>query len=247
MYFIAKTTTWLSGVVCLTVLGLSIYPGWLQDLLYWSIILGLFASPILVGILAFFLFTQYRRGIFRTSRVPKFYAIVTLVRSSSKCSVIGASVAILARRSKQANLHDSSMQTNAARSRRNPPGRYKFAMTALSMLLTTYTILKLYLPRRFAFAACRGSFQQIVDEGVEDEFEFNQSIGPYKINDCFVDERGGTFFRVHSGGDGIGPDIMSYGFCYKPNRHGTPFGASGYRTYPLGEGWYWFQASDDFF
>ena len=55
-----------------------------------------------------------------------------LVRSSSKCSVIGASVAILARRSKQANLHDSSMQTNAARSRRNPPGRYKFAMTALS-------------------------------------------------------------------------------------------------------------------
>ena len=46
---------------------------------------------------------------------------VVLVRSSSKCRVIGASVAILARRSKQANLHDSSMQTNAARSRRNPP------------------------------------------------------------------------------------------------------------------------------
>ena len=54
-----------------------------------------------------------------------------LVRSSSKCRVIGASVAILARRSKQANLHDSSMQTNTARSRRNPPGRYRFAMTAL--------------------------------------------------------------------------------------------------------------------
>ena len=55
-----------------------------------------------------------------------------LVRSSSKCRVIGASVAILARRSKQANLHDSSMQTNAARSGRNPPGRYKCAMTALN-------------------------------------------------------------------------------------------------------------------
>ena len=185
MYFIAKTTTWLNGVVCLTVLGLSIYPGWLQDLLYWSIILGLFASPILVGILAFFLFTQYRRGNFRVKRVAWNCAIVTL-----------------------------------------------------SMLFTTYVILKLYVPRRFAFAACRGSFQQIVDEGVEDGFECNQSIGPFKINDCLVDERGGTFFRVHSGGDGVGPDIMSYGFCYKPNRHGTPFGASGYRTYPLGEGWY---------
>ena len=44
------------------------------------------------------------------------------MRSSSQCRVIGASVAILARRSKQANLHDSSMQTNAARSGRNPPG-----------------------------------------------------------------------------------------------------------------------------
>ena len=57
-------------------------------------------------------------------RLPEDCSFV-LVRSSSQCSVIGASVAILARRSKQANLHDSSMQTNAARSRRNPPGRYK--------------------------------------------------------------------------------------------------------------------------
>ena len=57
-----------------------------------------------------------------------------LERSSSSCSVIGASVAILARRSKQANLHDSSMETNAVRSRRNPPGRDRFAITALKDL-----------------------------------------------------------------------------------------------------------------
>ena len=63
------------------------------------------------------------------------------MRSSSKCRVIGASAAILARRSKQANLHDSSMQTNAARSRRNPPGRDKFAMNALEEPLLLFVII----------------------------------------------------------------------------------------------------------
>ena len=69
-----------------------------------------------------------------TTGIPAESRSSRLVRSSSKCRVIGASVAILARRSKQANLHDSSMQTNAARSGRNPPGRYKFAMTALERI-----------------------------------------------------------------------------------------------------------------
>ena len=68
--------------------------------------------------------------------VPIRHPLIILVRSSSKCRVIGASVAILARRSKQANLHDSSMQTNGARSQRNPPGRDKFAMTALVAFLS---------------------------------------------------------------------------------------------------------------
>ena len=39
---------------------------------------------------------------------------------------------------------------------------------------------------------------------------------------------------------------MSYGFAYRPNRQGSPFGAARYGVWRLsGSDWYWFRASDD--
>ena len=67
------------------------------------------------------------------------------------------------------------------------------------------------------------------------------------VDEYTADPRGGVYFRVHRGHDGIGPDVMSYGFVYKPNRIGTPFGAAGYHLFRLGNDWYWFRASDDWF
>ncbi len=122
---------------------------------------------------------------------------------------------------------------------------WRYATVTLLMLITTYCALRLYIPRRVAFAACRSSFQRLVDEGAVNDREFNRRIGPYRIDECLVDERGGTYFRVYSSLDGIGPDEMSYGFCHEPNPDGSPFGAADYQTFRLGNGWYWFRASND--
>lgn len=80
------------------------------------------------------------------------------------------------------------------------------------------------------------------------EFEgvaLNRRLGAYEVDEYAADPRGGVFFRVHIGFDGISPDRMSYGFAFKPNRQGTPFGAARYRVYRLGGDWYWFHASND--
>jgi hypothetical protein len=46
--------------------------------------------------------------------------------------------------------------------------------------------------------------------------------------------------------DGIGPDTMSYGFAFKPNPEGTPFGRSGYSYSHVVGDWYVFSASNDY-
>ena len=73
----------------------------------------------------------------------------------------------------------------------------------------------------------------------------NRRLGIFQVDEYAADPRGGVYVRVHSGGDGLGPDIMSYGFAYQPNSKGTPFGAAEYQTFAIGRGWYWFRASDD--
>jgi hypothetical protein len=54
-----------------------------------------------------------------------------------------------------------------------------------------------------------------------------------------------TFFRTHTGPDGLGPDQTSYGFAFRPNDQGTPFGNAHYQHHHLFGGWYAFAASND--
>lgn len=194
MSLLGKIILVATAIVCAIALAISIYPGWLNDLFFFAVLLGIFVAPVILIVLAVIAFIQYQRGNVLRVRIP-----------------------------------------------------WKHAAITLAMLFITYTALRFYIPRRIAFASYRSSFQQLVDGGVVDDREFDRRIGPYYIDACLVDDRGGLYFRVYSGAAGIGPDVMSYGFCYNPNRDGSPFGAAQYRTFRLGDGWYWFRASDDWF
>lgn len=119
---------------------------------------------------------------------------------------------------------------------------------AFAILICTYILLKLYVPRRIAFELSRDAFEQVVSETRPSNLHATfprQRVGIYKVDEYATDPRGGIYFRVHTGFDGIGPDQMSYGFVHKPNQEGTPFGAAGYRLFSLGSDWYWFRASND--
>ena len=121
---------------------------------------------------------------------------------------------------------------------------------AAAILLSTFVLVLFYVPRRLAFAYSISDFQALVEQAPVHESggePLNQRVGVFMVQDYAADPRGGVYFRVYQGGDGIGPDIMSYGFVHQPNREGTPYGAARYGLYHLGSGWYWFRASDDWY
>ena len=117
-------------------------------------------------------------------------------------------------------------------------------------MLLTLGLLRYYIPRRLVFPITRAAFQQLVQQAPVSTYRgkpLNQHLGIFFVDEYAADSRGGVYFRTYVGHDGIGPDQMSYGFAYQPNPRGTPFGAARYIVRPLGQGWYWFRASDDWY
>lgn len=117
-----------------------------------------------------------------------------------------------------------------------------------SILLVSYVLLKFYIPRRLAFMISRSAFEQTrVQFPVSGtgKMTLNRKLGFYTVDEYATDPRGGIYYRIYSGGSGIGLDTTSYGFVYQPNREGSPFGAANYQVFHLDENWYWFRVSDD--
>ncbi len=112
----------------------------------------------------------------------------------------------------------------------------------------TLVLLWLHVPQRIAFAFSSADLHGLVDGAPADEYrgeELGRLVGPYRVDRYAADSRGGVFFRTTTGRDGIGPDQMSYGFAFRPNGQGTPFGNAHYGHYHLFGDWYAFAASDD--
>lgn len=121
---------------------------------------------------------------------------------------------------------------------------------AAAIFTATGAAIVFYLPCRVAFACSRPAFDALVAPAAPSRTggqTLNKRLGVYFVDEFATDPRGGAYFRVYKGPDGFGPDTISYGFVHQPNPDGTPFGAKGYQTYPLGGGWYWFEASDDWY
>ena len=187
----------LTGLACLSVLTIGVYPGVLNDLLFGAILLSFLVVPVV--------------------------AVVTLVV-----------IVVLALKGKLRKIAIS----------------WRTLGLMFLTLFLTYGLLRYYVPRRIAFALSRSAFEPFIAQAKPSEYQgtaLNKRLGVYRVDQYAADPRGGVYFRVYSGGDGISPDRMSYGFAYQPNPKGTPFGATRYRVFPLGNDWYWFRASDDWF
>lgn len=118
----------------------------------------------------------------------------------------------------------------------------------LLMVVCSYGMLKFYIPRQIGFLASRTAFEGWLAQNPPKNYtarSLNKKLGIYHVDQYAADPRGGVYFRVYRGRDGLGPDTISYGFAYQPNLQGSPFGAAYYGIYPLGNGWFWFQASND--
>ncbi|MBD2214719.1 hypothetical protein H6G27_33450 [Nostoc linckia FACHB-104] len=118
-----------------------------------------------------------------------------------------------------------------------------------SIVLVCYILLKFYIPRRIAFMISRTAFEQVrvqLPISARGKITLNRKLGLYEVDEYAMDSRGGIYFRVFWGGDGLSPDTISYGFVHQPNREGSPFGTANYQVFYLCGDWYWFRVSDDF-
>lgn len=118
-----------------------------------------------------------------------------------------------------------------------------FVLVVVVLILISYSI-----PRQAAFLASRSAFEQAaktVPAGRDRPVSIKTRLGFYYVDECGIDPRGGVYFRIYAGADGLGPDIISYGVVKGPNSRGTPFGAAGYGLIHIVDDWYWFSASND--
>ena len=125
------------------------------------------------------------------------------------------------------------------------PGRA--AGVLLAIVSATALLIALQAPRRVAFACSRPAFEAYVDQTPTSQSggtALNQRLGLFLVNAYAADQRGGVYFTVFAGSEGIGSETTYYGFARRPNEFGTPFGDAAYRVTPLGNDWYWFQATD---
>ncbi|BAZ02720.1 hypothetical protein NIES37_67330 [Tolypothrix tenuis PCC 7101] len=117
------------------------------------------------------------------------------------------------------------------------------------IVLVCYVLLKFYIPRRLAFMISQSAFEQVrvqLPISATGKITLNRKLGLYEVDEYAMDSRGGLYFRVFWGGDGLSPDTISYGFVHQPNREGSPFGTANYQVFYLCGDWYWFHVSDDF-
>jgi hypothetical protein len=124
----------------------------------------------------------------------------------------------------------------------------RWGVRSAGVMLGTLALLWLHVPQRAALAFCYADLGQLVEGAPAAGFrgeELGRQVGPYRVDRYATDERGGVFFRTATGADGIGPDEMSYGFAFRPNGRGAPFGNARYRQRHLFGDWYAFAASDD--
>lgn len=116
---------------------------------------------------------------------------------------------------------------------------------AVSLLGTTTGLLWFGTLRRGLFLLCLDRFEALTAATTAGEAVPPRWIGPWHIEEAAVDPRGGVYLCTWRNQDWV--DTLSYGFVYRPNQEGSPYGAAHYWLVPLTDDWWIFRASNDWF
>lgn len=128
-----------------------------------------------------------------------------------------------------------------------PEGK-RWGVRCVGLVVVFCAMLASHLATVITFPLFQDAFEQLVKTSpAKRDFSgfASQKIGPYPVDDYCADDRGGVYFRTNTGRDGLGPDTVSYGFAFRPNLQGTPYGNTSYELTQLFGDWYTFSASND--
>jgi hypothetical protein len=129
--------------------------------------------------------------------------------------------------------------------RADRPRRRTSPLVVLVALVLTLVLLTTLTPRRLVFNRYQPQFEALLANapppGNRSTANLNADLGLFWIDQWGTDARGGTYFRTMVG---TAPENRSFGFAYRPNTDGSPFGDAGYELRHLQGDWYSFTASD---
>lgn len=120
----------------------------------------------------------------------------------------------------------------------------RLALSAIALFFITHILLKIELPRKWAFHLVRPVFEAellAIDTAQPWTSTVGKKIGLYWIPEYQVFEQGGVYFKTGKHGFAF---LDTYGFVYQPNSNTSPFGNDPYVYFPLVDDWYWFQAGN---
>jgi hypothetical protein len=117
---------------------------------------------------------------------------------------------------------------------------------AVIVLVVTCVLFVMNVPMRLAFLASRSAFESKLAERInEDPYPMRtqaRRLGIYPVDCTSAHPQGGVYFRTNW--QASGPDTLSFGFAYKPNPNGSPFGRHYSQSHLIGD-WYVFSDDDD--
>src|SRR5262249_54511241 len=112
-----------------------------------------------------------------------------------------------------------------------PQGRRRRLAAAALGLASHVGLLRWAVARPLAFLPARPAFDVLVAAAPRARAEsagLDRRLGVYQVDRIAADPRGGVYFRTRSGPDGLYVGRMNYGFAYRPNPAGSPFGDDKY-------------------
>jgi hypothetical protein len=126
----------------------------------------------------------------------------------------------------------------------------RLVVAGASLVVATTILLWYGTLRRGAFSFWRERFEALARTAVVTTDAVGPTgkgewIGPWYVDAIAADARGGVYLRTWRGFDFI--DVLSYGFAYRPNLKGSPFGAAKYWLHRISGDWWIFRASSDWF
>lgn len=129
------------------------------------------------------------------------------------------------------------------------PRHRGLAIVVLLCLLITPFALLTDTPRWLVFRQHQEDFEKLLQgaptPGNHSVVPLNADLSVFWIDQWGTDARGGTYFRTMSGRADGKAERRSFGFAYKPNAEGSPFGDGRYELWHLTGDWYSFTATDD--
>lgn len=110
------------------------------------------------------------------------------------------------------------------------------------ILIFSFVLIGTSIPAKLGFYISKDSFE----DHILNPLDSNTRSGLYELDQYRRGEKGGDYSRTLSSSDGIGPDIRSYGFVFKPSFEKTPFGSKNYTLKKVYDEWYIFSVSDNY-